>query len=218
MSNNLFAEINKGGDITKGLNKVSDDQKTHKNPDLRGASVVPASATSGASSTTAKKPAVTATKPPKGPELQGNKWVIEYHVNNSNLVIEKTETKHSVVIYGCKNSQIQIKGKINNIFIDNCQKTGVVFEDAISSVDAVNCKSVEIQCTGFVPCWNVDKVDGAKLYWSEACRKSEVVSAKSSEMNIIIPSTEDVLELPIPEQFKTRLEGNKLVTESLVHE
>lgn len=32
----LFDAINKGGEITSGLKKVSDDQKTHKNPELRG--------------------------------------------------------------------------------------------------------------------------------------------------------------------------------------
>lgn len=37
----LFASINQGSDITKTLKKVSDDQKTHKNPNLRAASTVP---------------------------------------------------------------------------------------------------------------------------------------------------------------------------------
>lgn len=37
----LFAEINKGSDITKTLKRVSDDQKTHKNPNLRAANTVP---------------------------------------------------------------------------------------------------------------------------------------------------------------------------------
>lgn len=37
----LFADINKGADITKTLKKVSDDQKTHKNPNLRAANAVP---------------------------------------------------------------------------------------------------------------------------------------------------------------------------------
>lgn len=37
----LFAEINKGSDITRTLKKVSDDQKTHKNPNLRVANTVP---------------------------------------------------------------------------------------------------------------------------------------------------------------------------------
>ena len=37
----LFASINQGSDITKTLKKVSDDQKTHKNPNLRAANTVP---------------------------------------------------------------------------------------------------------------------------------------------------------------------------------
>jgi adenylyl cyclase-associated protein len=32
----VFAEINKGADVTKGLKKVDPSQMTHKNPSLRG--------------------------------------------------------------------------------------------------------------------------------------------------------------------------------------
>merc|ERR1712242_104573 len=42
----LFASINKGGDITKGLKKVTKDMQTHKNPGLRGTSTVPAKSSS----------------------------------------------------------------------------------------------------------------------------------------------------------------------------
>jgi adenylyl cyclase-associated protein len=38
----LFAELNKGGDITSGLKKVEKSQMTHKNPALRASSVVKA--------------------------------------------------------------------------------------------------------------------------------------------------------------------------------
>merc|ERR1712127_544526 len=38
----LFASINKGGDITKGLKKVTKDMQTHKNSSLRATSTVPA--------------------------------------------------------------------------------------------------------------------------------------------------------------------------------
>ena len=40
--NQLFADLNKGDDVTKGLKKVTDDMKTHKNPNLRGSGAVPA--------------------------------------------------------------------------------------------------------------------------------------------------------------------------------
>ena len=44
-TNALFAEINKGGNVTSHLKKVSDDQKTHKTSTLRTTSV--ASSTTG---------------------------------------------------------------------------------------------------------------------------------------------------------------------------
>ena len=40
----------------------------------------------------------------------------------------------------------------------------------------------------------------------------EIVTAKSSEMNVCIPNGDDIVEQPIPEQFKTVIQGTKLVT------
>ena len=39
----VFAELNRGEDVTKGLRKVDKSEMTHKNPALRASSVVPAS-------------------------------------------------------------------------------------------------------------------------------------------------------------------------------
>lgn len=44
----VFAELNRGEDVTKGLRKVDKSEMTHKNPDLRASSVVPGSAGAGA--------------------------------------------------------------------------------------------------------------------------------------------------------------------------
>lgn len=38
----LFSAINSGEDITSGLRKVNKSDMTHKNPELRGSSIVPA--------------------------------------------------------------------------------------------------------------------------------------------------------------------------------
>uniref|UniRef100_A0A8C9VEQ7 Adenylyl cyclase-associated protein n=1 Tax=Scleropages formosus TaxID=113540 RepID=A0A8C9VEQ7_SCLFO len=98
--NALFASINKGSDITKGLKHVSDDQKTHKNP---------------------------------------------------------------------------VMGK--------------------------------------VPTISINKTDGCHVYLSAASLDCEIVSAKSSEMNVLVPGAGgDFTELPVPEQFKTVWDGKKLVT------
>lgn len=38
----MFAELNRGEEVTKGLRKVDKSEMTHKNPALRASSVVPA--------------------------------------------------------------------------------------------------------------------------------------------------------------------------------
>ena len=57
-----------------GLKKVSKDQMTHKNPELRGSSVVKASDTAPKAAT-APKATAAVKKPPKF-ERRGNKWEV----------------------------------------------------------------------------------------------------------------------------------------------
>lgn len=39
----------------------------------------------------------------------------EYHENNQEIILDNTEINHTVQIFGCKSSVIQIKGKVNAI-------------------------------------------------------------------------------------------------------
>jgi adenylyl cyclase-associated protein len=73
----LKQELSVGMDITKSLKKVSDDQKTHKNPALRAGSTVPATSSSAAVSSAPSRPSSSATsaKPPKL-ELNDKKWCV----------------------------------------------------------------------------------------------------------------------------------------------
>ena len=85
-------------------------------------------------------------KPPKF-ELEGKKWAVEFHKNNPNLVIENTETNQSVYVYKCEGSTLKIEGKVNNLVLDGCKKTAVVFDDVVSSCEFINCQSVQMQVT-----------------------------------------------------------------------
>ena len=60
-----------------GLKKVTDDMKTHKNPELRQSSVVKSSDLKPKATSSGPKfgAAATGKKPPKM-ELQGNKWIV----------------------------------------------------------------------------------------------------------------------------------------------
>lgn len=210
----VFGELSKGEDVTKGLKKVTADMKSKNRTDK--SSVVPASAAKPTSSSSvAKKDEPT--KPPVF-TLDGVKWRVEYQNGNRGLVIENPEPKQTVYIFKCKETTIQIKGKVNSICLDNCVKTAVVFENAIATLETVNCTSVEIQILGRVPSVSIDKTSGVQLYLSKSSLDTEIVSSKSSEMNVLIPTDDqDFEEKAVPEQYKTFVKNGALVTEPVAH-
>ncbi|TPX46488.1 hypothetical protein SeMB42_g03670 [Synchytrium endobioticum] len=212
----LFSELNKEGSVTSGLRKVDKSEMTHKNPELRGSSIVPASAAISKASPNNAAAAAPA-KPPKF-VLEGSKWAVENQNNNNNLVIDNANIKQSVYIYNCQNSTIQIKGKIKTVALDNCKKVGLVMETILATVDVVNCKSVQIQVTGTCPTVNIDKTDGIQVYLSKSALGAEIMTAKSSEMNVLFEGADgDFVEKPVAEQFKTVVKNGALVTLPVEH-
>lgn len=144
--NALFAQINQGADITKSLKKVTADMQTHKNPTLRSG---PAPFKAGP---TPFKPAIavkpTASAPVQKPPVfsrDGKKWLIEYQKNNRDLLIDNAEMNNVVYMFKSEGSTLTVKGKINSIVIDSCKKCSVVFDSLVSSVEFVNCQSVQMQ-------------------------------------------------------------------------
>ena len=119
--------------------------QTHKNPGLRDSKPVPAKEKKSVS-----PPKYGASAAPQKPPkfgLEGKKWVVEFQRNNSGLVIEECEVNQSVYVYKCDGSTIQVKGKVNNIILDSCKKTAVVFKSVVSSCEFINCQSVQMQVT-----------------------------------------------------------------------
>ncbi|NWV62686.1 CAP2 protein, partial [Malurus elegans] len=209
----LFAQLNQGESITKGLRHVSDDQKTHKNPSLRAQGPSVRSPTkSHTPSPTSPKNSLQQNHAPVL-ELEGKKWRVEYQEDKNDLVINNTELKQVAYIFKCNKSTLQIKGKINSITIDNCKKFGLVFDNVVGIVEVINSRDIQIQVMGKVPTISINKTEGCHIYLSQESLDCEIVSAKSSEMNILIPQDGDYKEFPVPEQFKTAWDGSKLVTE-----
>lgn len=147
-------------------------------------------------------------------ELQDKKWKVEFFTNKHDLVIEDTDLKQTVYVYQCKDCTIQVKGKINSITLDSCQKVGLVFDDVLSTVEFINSKSVQMQVMGKVPTVSIEKTDGVQVYLSKKSLDTEIVSSKSSSMNILIPneSGDDFTEHPVPEQFKTLINSSRKLT------
>lgn len=210
--NALFAQINQGEDITKGLKRVTPEMQTHKNTTLRSGP-----APFKAPSATAAKPAAGAGKPIDKPPVfnrDGKKWLIEYQKGNTGLLVDGAEMNNVVYVFRCENSTITIKGKINSIFLDSCKKCSVLFDTVVSSIEFVNCQSVQMQVLGHVPTISIDKTDGCQMYLNEQSKNVEIVSSKSSEMNVLLPkgASGDYTEYPIPEQYKTTVTAKGLST------
>lgn len=69
----------------------------------------------------------------------------EYQKNNPNLVVENAEMNNMVYLFKCEGSTLTVKGKINGIIFDSCKKCSVLLDSVVSSVEFVNCQSVQMQ-------------------------------------------------------------------------
>jgi len=215
-----MSELSKGLDVTKKLKKLDPSLKTKNRPVEERSSVVKADDVKPKKSSSDKKSSSVPAKPPKF-ALEGNKWCVENIVGPKEIEIKETETRQTVYIFKCKDVVVKVTGKINSIAVDSCDKVGVLFENAISSVEVVNSHMIQVQVTGKVPSFAVDKTSGFNLYLSNDCLDAEIVSSKSDSMNVVLPPAkegEDVTEIPIPEQYKTIIKNRKLITDSVRHE
>ena len=57
----------------------------------------------------------------------------------------------------------QIKGKVNALSVDSCQRLGILFDDLVSSCELVNSTRIQVQVTGVVPIIAIDKCDGVQV-------------------------------------------------------
>ncbi|KDP46247.1 hypothetical protein JCGZ_10087 [Jatropha curcas] len=194
----VFQEINSSKSVTSGLRKVTADMKTKNRADRTG--VV------GASEKAARvsSPSFSKAGPPKLELQMGRKWAVENQVGKKNLVIDNCDAKQSVYVFGCKDSVLQIKGKVNNITVDKCTKMGVLFTDVVAAFEIVNCSSVEVQCQGSAPTISIDNTGGCQLYLSKDSLGGSITTAKSSEVNVLVPGAQpdgDWVEHALPQQY-----------------
>ncbi|KAG7393144.1 F-actin-capping protein subunit alpha [Phytophthora pseudosyringae] len=123
--------------------------------------------------------------------------------------------EQQVYVFGCEGATILLEGKAKNIVLDSCKKTKLIFDNAVSSIEIVNCRGVQVQCEGVVPSVAIDKTDGCLVYVSWEGREVQFVTSKSSEMNVAFPEgagSDDYVEKPIPEQFGHKITGHRTIS------
>lgn len=224
----VFAQLNQGEGITRSLKKVDASQMTHKNPELRNAAAAPAAPSSSSSSKPAppkpgSKPSALRPKKPAKTALEGNKWTVEYHESNPSVIIDATELNQTVNIYGCKNTVVQIKGKINAVAMVSCQKTSILVDTLVSSLEITSSPSFAVQVTGNVPTILLDSCDSGQIYLAKTAMGAEIVASKCSALNVSVPKEGaaeeegEYTELALPEQLRFGVAGGKLKSEVVAH-
>lgn len=145
----------------------------------------------------------------------------ENHENNPAISLEDTALNQIINIFNVKSSVVAVAGKVNAISIVSCNKLSLLVDSAVSSISITNSPSFTVQITGNVPTITIDATDGGQIYLSKTSLGVEIVTAKSSAINVSLPveGEEDGIfeEKPIPEQLKTVITGNKLITTVLEH-
>lgn len=218
--NAVFKEISKGEQVTSGLRKVTDDMKTKNRTDRTGAVSATSSSKGGSNNESSAGTASVKAAPPKFELQMDRKWIIENQIGNKSLVISKCNAWQSVYIFGCSDCVIQIQGKVNNITLDKCRKTGVVFKDVVSAFEVVNCTSVEVQCQNTAPSISVDNTTGCQVYLSKSSLGTCITTAKSSEINVLVPGeteNSDLVEHALAEQFQSVYKDGSFVTTPVSH-
>lgn len=221
----VFADLNKGESVTKGLKKVDASQMTHKNPSLRANAPVPTRSDSSGSLRSKSpappgkkpKPESMRTKKPPKKELDGNKWIIDNFDSPSEMLEIDAEIQHSILISRCKNTTIRINGKANAISLDNSSRASLIIDSLVSSVDVIKCPNFALQVLGTLPTVLLDQVDGAAIYLSKDSLETEIFTSKCSSVNINVPIEEDYAENPVPEQIRSYVKDGQLVSEIVEH-
>lgn len=139
---NLFAELSKEGEVTKGLKTVTKDMQTWRKEYKGGEAPAPVAAKKAPAPRTAEEVKGT---PRVEYQAGGAKWLVEYQsAVNGPVNIEIPDKKQTVYIFGCIGANINVTGKCKSIVIDGCKKTQLSFDTAFASVEIVNSQRVQV--------------------------------------------------------------------------
>ncbi|KAG5984024.1 hypothetical protein E4U55_006320 [Claviceps digitariae] len=203
----VFSDLNKGSEVTRGLRKVDKSEMTHKNPSLRAGSMVgdreiPARGKSPAPGKKPKPESMRLKKPAKM-ELDGNKWTIENYDKGPDPIEIETTLSQSVLISRCNNTTVILKGKANQVTVENSTRLSLIVDTLVSTVDVVKAQNFALQVIGTLPTIMLDQVDGGQVYFSKESIGTKIFTSKSSgiNLNIISGPDEDYQEVPLPSQI-----------------
>eukprot|EP01064_Diplonema_japonicum_P022413 TRINITY_DN32164_c0_g1_i1.p1 TRINITY_DN32164_c0_g1~~TRINITY_DN32164_c0_g1_i1.p1 ORF type:complete len:331 (+),score=76.64 TRINITY_DN32164_c0_g1_i1:41-1033(+) len=232
----LFADIAKGTDITKGLRKVSDTEKRHKNREEKEVGKVTdfteleRKKALRAEEAEKKRNATTAkAKKAETIALEGKQWKVESVIGSraqkKHVKLDEANMTQAVVVNDCEHILLEISNKVNSVFVNDCIGLSLLLaRGVVSSVEVSKSRKTEVQASGPMPSFILDRDDELMLYTTEHSRDVEITATACTCVNVTFSNTdasEDPLEKPIPEQFITTIDmangKPKLVTRPMEH-
>mmetsp|Transcript_96607 Transcript_96607/g.118364 ORF Transcript_96607/g.118364 Transcript_96607/m.118364 type:complete len:213 (+) Transcript_96607:42-680(+) len=193
-ANPLFASLNKGGNVTKGLKKVTKDMKTKNRTDRTGKVTIKAK--------TVAKPKKDPIKKFKGPRL----WCEFYY--EGIIELKEAELKNEVFITQCQNTGFKVPKKVKSVTLDACKKVQIEITEVVSTVEMINCNGCTVYVKENAPSINIDKCSNPKLVLMKnaLANNPSIITSMTSDMNLTIPDGDDYKDVPIPYQFQVKID------------
>jgi hypothetical protein len=120
-----------------------------------------------------------------------------------NMKINNIGIDKSLYLYNIKGCFVYIIGKINNIYMEKCDKVNVYFESTVNSFDIYNCGDIYINCSEKLPIFITEKVKSIVTVFKET--PFETVFITVSTYNVICYSIKLKRYFPIKfSMFKDR--------------
>ena len=121
-------------------------------------------------------------------QLEGKMWKVENQMGSKldrkHDKLEDVNMSQSVTISDCENYLLEITGKVNMVIIQDCKNVGVMLQDVVSGVEVSKGIKVEVQASGVLPSFNIDRCNELMLYTTEKSRDVEITSTASVCVNV----------------------------------
>lgn len=211
----LFNEQSQGQDITKGLKKVTSDMKTKNQKDNNNNIPI-----------RTERPKQIGTKVDiKGNpifEMKGANWFVENQQNVNTLEVKDLKMQNAVYIGTSYNIVTKITGKPKSVNLNNCVNTIIYVDNILSTIEITNCERCTIYILKSCPTVAIDKSKGIiiNLTSEASTNPPDLVTSNISECNLQVPGDkedQDILEIPLPEQYLSKFANKSLVTTTIKH-
>jgi hypothetical protein len=155
-------------------------------------------------------------------------WTFENYERGRNISppTEDLVMKHGVLILNSKTSEFKIGAKIKAVNMDGCTKCKIYVGDLLSSLNVMNSSHIELFVNGAVPTISIERSQSVQIWLSKEAiaGNPDIMTWNNDQVNLMCPKTEngrDSVEVPIPQQFVSKLQGTygsfKVFTEPVKH-